>query len=305
MEDLAMEELVAFVEQNAVVDARESLFPSISDPHLFVCIVTQGLTVLTALLTLPPFRFLAISVNTCGVFYIVAVCRVFLLDCSSGFSGNLLPWNAFIKDVDYFGISPLPSMLKWFPLPTVSHGGWSEEERNATYLVTVAAVVTCGLANRLIAGSLIGSAGKLPIQYMQAIFAGTLQVCRFNLANNNQGLFRCKLPYKNSWIVSTTIQLCKALQNPWRWSTLLETTVLDCGEEDLVPSTPDLYNLADFVGKSLTAIYVLQSIKKDTWGFIARLLFYLLSTACLHGPKWLKGEIPVAVLTAYVYAWTD
>ncbi|KAK8649857.1 hypothetical protein V6N13_139511 [Hibiscus sabdariffa] len=62
---------------------------------------------------------------------------------------------------------------------------------------------------------------------------------------------------------------------------------------------------SDFVGKSLTAIYVLQSIKKDTWGFIARLLFYLLSTACLHGPKWLKGEIPVAVLTAYVYAWTD
>ncbi|KAK8620001.1 hypothetical protein V6N13_066490 [Hibiscus sabdariffa] len=56
---------------------------------------------------------------------------------------------------------------------------------------------------------------------------------------------------------------------------------------------------SDFVGEvSLTAIYVLQSIKKDTWGCIARLLFYLLSTACLHGLKWLKGEIPVAVLTS-------
>ncbi|KAK8545196.1 hypothetical protein V6N12_026036 [Hibiscus sabdariffa] len=30
----------------------------------------------------------------------------------------------------------------------------------------------------------------------------------------------------------------------------------------------------------------------------AQLLFYLLSTACLHGLKWLKGEIPVAVLTS-------
>lgn len=58
-----------------------------------------------------------------------------------------------------------------------------------------------------------------------------------------------------------------------------------------------VYNVADFMGKSLTAIYVLQSIKKATWACISRLLFYPLFTACLHGPKWLKGEIPVVVLT--------
>lgn len=44
---------------------------------------------------------------------------------------------------------------------------------NLSYYWMVASVVICGLADALIAGSLIGSAGKLPKQYMQAIFAGT------------------------------------------------------------------------------------------------------------------------------------
>jgi equilibrative nucleoside transporter 1/2/3 len=39
--------------------------------------------------------------------------------------------------------------------------------------MTVAAVVICGLADGIVGGSLIGSAGKLPKQYMQAVFAGT------------------------------------------------------------------------------------------------------------------------------------
>lgn len=41
------------------------------------------------------------------------------------------------------------------------------------YGVTVGTVVICGLADGLIGGSLIGSAGKLPKEYMQAVFAGT------------------------------------------------------------------------------------------------------------------------------------
>ncbi|KAJ6857564.1 hypothetical protein NC651_039086 [Populus alba x Populus x berolinensis] len=49
--------------------------------------------------------------------------------------------------------------------------------------------------------------------------------------------------------------------------------------------------------KSLTAIYVLQSIKKATWGCILRLVFNPLLAACLNGPKWLKTEVPVAILT--------
>ena len=58
-----------------------------------------------------------------------------------------------------------------------------------------------------------------------------------------------------------------------------------------------IYNVADFTGKSLTAIYVLKSIKKATWGCILRLVFYPLFAACLNGPKWLKTEVPVAILT--------
>lgn len=58
-----------------------------------------------------------------------------------------------------------------------------------------------------------------------------------------------------------------------------------------------MYNAADLVGKSLTAVYVLNSIRITTWNCIARLLFYPLFTGCLHGPKWLKTEIPVAILT--------
>lgn len=41
------------------------------------------------------------------------------------------------------------------------------------YGMTVASVIVCGLADGLVGGSLIGSAGKLPKEYMQAVFAGT------------------------------------------------------------------------------------------------------------------------------------
>lgn len=58
-----------------------------------------------------------------------------------------------------------------------------------------------------------------------------------------------------------------------------------------------VYNVADFIGKSLTAIYVLKSIKKAAWSCMLRILFYPLFAACLHGPKWLKTETPVIVLT--------
>lgn len=49
----------------------------------------------------------------------------------------------------------------------------SKGKPNGAYAVTVTSVVVCGIADGLIAGSLIGSAGKLPKQYMQAVFAGT------------------------------------------------------------------------------------------------------------------------------------
>lgn len=44
---------------------------------------------------------------------------------------------------------------------------------DAAFDTVVASVFVCGIADGLVGGSLVGTAGKLPKQYMQAIFAGT------------------------------------------------------------------------------------------------------------------------------------
>lgn len=135
-------------------------------------------------------------------------------------AGNLLPWNAYITAVDYFGyLYPSQHVEKVFSVAymgssvlvlvvVVCFGGWSRNlsfkmrmnlgfslfvlslmvpptmdwtsgggghrrGSNMAFGITVASVVICGLADGLIGGSLIGSAGKLPKQYMQAVFAGT------------------------------------------------------------------------------------------------------------------------------------
>lgn len=129
-------------------------------------------------------------------------------------AGNLLPWNALITSIDYFGylypdkhvekvfsvaymgssLLVLVVMVNWSNLstklsfrmrmnigftmfiiclmvtPTID---WTRAQHSNMFYVVVATVVTCGLADGLIGGSLIGSAGKLPNHYMQAVFAGT------------------------------------------------------------------------------------------------------------------------------------
>ncbi|VVA94800.1 unnamed protein product [Arabis nemorensis] len=57
------------------------------------------------------------------------------------------------------------------------------------------------------------------------------------------------------------------------------------------------YNVFDLVGKSLTALFLLEDEKIAVGGCIARLLFYPLFWGCLHGPMFLRTEIPVAILT--------
>lgn len=137
-------------------------------------------------------------------------------------AGSLLPWNALITAVDYFGYcypgrhvekvfsvaymtSSLvvlgvmlglgrrqPTTKLWFRLrmnlgfsmfvlslmvtPIMDWWFKKNQQRGrcaAAYSAVVASVVVCGLADGLIGGTLFGSAGKLPKQYMQAIFAGT------------------------------------------------------------------------------------------------------------------------------------
>lgn len=57
------------------------------------------------------------------------------------------------------------------------------------------------------------------------------------------------------------------------------------------------FNVFDLVGKSLTAVYMFTDEKIAVGGCIARLLFYPLFWGCLHGPMFLRTEIPVALLT--------
>uniref|UniRef100_A0A0C9RXN0 TSA: Wollemia nobilis Ref_Wollemi_Transcript_5582_1109 transcribed RNA sequence n=1 Tax=Wollemia nobilis TaxID=56998 RepID=A0A0C9RXN0_9CONI len=57
------------------------------------------------------------------------------------------------------------------------------------------------------------------------------------------------------------------------------------------------YNIFDLVGKSLTAVIMLESASVAIAGSFARLLFYPLFYACLHGPHFFRTEIPVSVLT--------
>ncbi|KAK0573918.1 hypothetical protein LWI29_015542 [Acer saccharum] len=57
------------------------------------------------------------------------------------------------------------------------------------------------------------------------------------------------------------------------------------------------YNLFDLVGKSLTAVYLLENEKVAIGGCVVRLLFFPLFLGCLHGPKFFRTEIPVTILT--------
>ncbi|WOH16522.1 hypothetical protein DCAR_0936077 [Daucus carota subsp. sativus] len=57
------------------------------------------------------------------------------------------------------------------------------------------------------------------------------------------------------------------------------------------------YNVFDLVGKSLTAIYMLENAKVAIGASFARLVFLPLFYVCLHGPQFFRTEIPVTVLT--------
>ncbi|CAN0838621.1 Equilibrative nucleotide transporter 8 [Linum grandiflorum] len=315
-------------------------------------------------------------------------------------AGNLLPWNAFITAIDYFGsLYPTKHIEKVFAVAymsssvlvlvlvmIMSQGRWmsyrlrmnmgfslfvlsmmvaptldwsssssSSQMADRAYCVTVASIVACGFGDGLIAGTLIGSAGKLPKQYMQAVFAGTASsgvlvsilriITKALLPQTPQGLqtsahfyfivttiillcciFLCNLLYKlpvmehhlnqvpgggdlfhvrpKFWAVARKIQ--------WPGCGILTIYVVTLSifpgflAEDLKSNMLSdwyplllitIYNASDLVGKSVTAIYVLKSIKTATWGCILRLVFYPLFAACLHGPTWLKTEVPVVVLT--------
>nr|KJB45968.1 hypothetical protein B456_007G341100 [Gossypium raimondii] len=57
------------------------------------------------------------------------------------------------------------------------------------------------------------------------------------------------------------------------------------------------YNVFDLVGKSLTAVYLLENAKVAISACVVRLLFFPLFIGCLHGPQLFQTEFPVSLLT--------
>ncbi|KAJ7522806.1 hypothetical protein O6H91_18G027500 [Diphasiastrum complanatum] len=58
------------------------------------------------------------------------------------------------------------------------------------------------------------------------------------------------------------------------------------------------YNVFDLVGKMLTAFYCIENRSLMVVGCICRLLFFPLFATCLHGPKFLRTEGPLFILTS-------
>ncbi|GAB2300325.1 hypothetical protein Dimus_034361 [Dionaea muscipula] len=230
---------------------------------------------------------------------------------------------------------------------------YSKETRPpGTYVVTVASVVVCGLADGLIGGGLLGSAGALPNEYMQAILAGTASsgvlvsilriTTKASFPKNPRGL---QISTHFYFIVSTIILLgCMVCTNLLSLLPVIQHNYKP--EDDPPPSRPKflitgrkiswpafgifltyvitlsifpgfiadeqqskvlqdwypillitIYNVSDLAGKTSAAFYIPTNIRRATWACPARLSFYPLFTACLHGPKWLKTEVPMVLLT--------
>lgn len=62
------------------------------------------------------------------------------------------------------------------------------------------------------------------------------------------------------------------------------------------------FNIFDLVGKSLTAVYVIQNAKVAIGASFARLVFVPLFYGCIYGPRLFRSEVPVTVLTCLLGA---
>ncbi|CAJ2655122.1 unnamed protein product [Trifolium pratense] len=232
------------------------------------------------------------------------------------------------------------------------------------FYVTVGSVGLSGVADALVQGSIVGSAGELPQRYMQAVIAGTaasgvlvsfLRI--FTKAVYTQDVHGLQKSANLYFGVSIVIMfICMVLYNladklpimkyydeakiqtvaaeedngpltgsVWRstvWDTVgtikwygfgmviiyVVTLAIfpgyiteDVHSELLKDWYPILlitcFNVFDLVGKSLTAVYLLENAKIAIGSCIARLLFFPLFLGCLHGPKFFRTEIPVTILT--------
>ncbi|KAG5559450.1 hypothetical protein RHGRI_009101 [Rhododendron griersonianum] len=176
-------------------------------------------------------------------------------------------------------------------------GNGSPGRPNGAYGVTVGSVVVCGLADGLVGGSLVGSAGKLP-KHNLLYKLPVMQQHNKLLGTGNLN------PRPNFWDVARKIRwpafgiftvytVTLSIFPGFMAENIKSTICKDWYPVILIT----IYNVFDLVGKCLTAAYVLENVGKATWACMARLLFYPLFSVCLHGPSWMKNEVIVAFLT--------
>lgn len=235
----------------------------------------------------------------------------------------------------------------------------------AGFYVTVAAVALCGLADALVQGGVIGSAGEMPERYMQAVVAGTAAsgvlisllrvITKAAYTQDAHGLRSSADIYFAVGIVIMVVclvfynvahrlpvvkyykelkmqavneekeekgSLIESACSSTLWDTVgrikwygfgivliyIVTLAIFPGyitedvHSELLKDWYAIilitgYNVFDLVGKSLTAFYLLENAKIVIWGCVGRLLFFPLFYGCLHGPEFLRTEIPVTILT--------
>ncbi|TYI62422.1 hypothetical protein E1A91_D10G242600v1 [Gossypium mustelinum] len=234
--------------------------------------------------------------------------------------GFLLPWNSFITAVDYFSyLYPEASVHRVFAvvymvvglaclLVIVFYAHKSEAHMrinvglgifvvsllvvpvmDAVYIkgrvrlydgfyVTVGLLTLAGIGDALVQGWLIGATGELPERYMQAIVAGsgssgTVKWYGFGIVL----IYVVTLSIFPGYITEDVHSL--VLKD---WYLVLLITG---------------YNVFDLVGKSLTAVYLLENAKVAISACVVRLLFFPLFIGCFHGPQLFRTEFPVSLLT--------
>ncbi|KAI3733523.1 hypothetical protein L6452_12966 [Arctium lappa] len=233
------------------------------------------------------------------------------------------------------------------------------------FYVSVAAVGLSGIADALVQGGVIGTAGEMPERYMQAVVAGTaasgvlISILRiFTKAVYSQDTHGIRKSANLYFIVSIAVMfICIVLHNVAHrlpvikhyndlkiqavndekeekgddsdallqstlWDTIgtikwygLGTVILYVVTLSIFPGyiTEDVhseilkdwypiilltsYNVFDLVGKCLTSVYVIENSKVAIGASFARLLFFPVYLACLHGPMFLRTEIPVTIVT--------
>ncbi|KAI3525140.1 hypothetical protein L2E82_02434 [Cichorium intybus] len=238
----------------------------------------------------------------------------------------------------------------------INHGNQTTNGSNIAFVVLVSMVMVSGLADGLVAGSLVGSTGELPGRYMQAVFAGNATaglmvsilriITKASLPHTQKGLrTSTQIYFVFSALIVLVCVICTNVVDKLpviryyrnrnrkdgtghvtigthfgvvvkkiRWQVTagfviyvvslsifpgyLSENVSSAYFKDWYPIILiTTFNVGDFLGKCLTAVYLPRRSKGAICCCMARVVFYPLFMACIHGPKWMRTEVPVIVLT--------